>query len=80
MSAFEQATAFFHACESLQGWDGCHSYVAEIASFKAQCEPLVNITTVQDYCEWMADLGKGPLAGCSYQLHSSSYDNIIKTI
>ncbi len=23
MSAFDNATRFFHACESLKGWEGC---------------------------------------------------------
>ena len=79
MSAFEIATKFFHACESLQGWDGCKDYVAAGAQFSAQCEPLVDIHTVQEYCEWMAGLGKGPLKGCVYELHSSSYDEANKT-
>lgn len=74
MSAFENATKFFHACESLQGWEGCKDYVAADAALQAQCEPLVDITSVEAYCEWMAGLGKGPLRGCSYDLHSSSYD------
>ena len=29
MSEFENATKFFHACESLQGWDGCKDKVDE---------------------------------------------------
>ena len=68
MTAFNTATSFFHACESLKGWDGCKEYVADGASFTAQCEPLVDVKTVEAYCEWMAGLGQGPLAGCSYDL------------
>ena len=79
MSAFENATKFFHACESLQGWEGCKEYVAPGASFTAQAEPLAELTSVEAYCEWMAGLGKGPLAGCSYQLHASSYDEANRT-
>ena len=79
MTAFESATNFFHACESLQGWDGCKGYVAEGATFSAQCEPLVDIHTVEDYCEWMAGLGKGPLKGCVYEIHASAYDEGNKT-
>ena len=74
MSAFGTATEFFHACESLQGWEGCKDYVADGAVFSAQCEPLVDIHTVEDYCEWMAGLGKGPLKGCVYEIHGSAYD------
>ena len=79
MTALENATKFFHACETLQGWDGCKEYVASGATFNAQCEPLVDVKTVEGYCEWMAGLGKGPLEGCSYKLHSSSYDETNRT-
>jgi hypothetical protein len=79
MSAFETATKFFHACESLQGWDGCKDYVAAGATFSAQCEPLVDIDLVEAYCGWMAAVGKGPLEGCNYELQSSSYDEVNRT-
>ena len=74
MSAFDTATEFFHACETLQGWEGCKDYVADGAAFSAQCEPLVDIHTVKEYCEWMAGLGKGPLKGCVYEINGSAYD------
>ena len=78
MSAFETATKFFHACETLQGWPGCKDYVVAGAPFSAQSEPLTDIQSVEAYCEWMAGLGKGPLEGCEYELHSSSYDEASK--
>ena len=74
MSAFETATEFFHACETLQGWAGCKKFAAPEALFSAQCEPLTDIHSAEGYCDWMADLGKGPLEGCEYELHSSSWD------
>ena len=46
MSEFENATNFFHACESLQGWDGCKDYVEDGAKFSAQSEPLTEIRSV----------------------------------
>lgn len=79
MSEFETATKFFHACESLEGWDGCKAFVAPGADFSGQCEPLVDVHTVEDYCGWMAGLGNGPLKGCVYEIHSSSYDEANKT-
>ena len=79
MSAFDNATRFFHACESLQGWTGCRDMVADGASFLAQSEPLVDISTVEGYCEWMAGLGNGPLAGSGYDLHSSAWDEGSRT-
>ncbi|MEP7366374.1 MAG: nuclear transport factor 2 family protein [Acidobacteriota bacterium] len=79
MSAFETAAAFFHAVESLKGWDGCQQYVAPGATFQAQCEPLVDIKTVEAYCGWMAAVGSGPLEGCTYKVHSASYDESTRT-
>ncbi len=79
MSAFDTATKFFHACETLQGWEGCKEFVAPGATFYAQSEPLIDIHSVEAYCEWMARLGKGPLKGCSYKVHSSSYDEAKRT-
>ena len=79
MTPFETATAFFHACEGLEGWAGCRQYVADNAAFSAQSEPLTDVTTVEGYCEWMAGLGDGPLKGCSYDLHTSAYDEANRT-
>ena len=79
MTAFDNAAKFFHACESLEGWDECKQYVAPGATFSAQSEPLVDVATVQGYVDWMTGLGSTTLAGCSYDLHSSSYDAANKT-
>lgn len=79
MNAFDTATRFFHACEGLAGWAGCREMVAEGAPFAAQCEPLEGVDTVEQYTEWMAGLGKGPLAGCSYHLHASAWDEANRT-
>ncbi len=74
MTPFETATAFFHSCESLKGWAECQQYTADNALFFAQSEPIADLSKVAEYCDWLADLGKGPLKGCGYTLHSSSYD------
>lgn len=74
MSAFENATQFFHACESLEGWGACERYVAPDAGFAAQCEPLADVSTVEAYVDWLTGFGTGPGAGCSYALNASSYD------
>ncbi len=79
MSAFENATKFFHACESLEGWEGCKQYVAADAPFSAQSEPLVDIKTVQGYTDWMMGFGTVTAKGCSYDLQASAYDENNKT-
>ena len=79
MSAIENATNFFHACDSAKGWDECSQYVAEGASFHAQSEPLVDITTVEGYANWMAGFGENVVPGSSYEIHSSAFDEKTKT-
>ena len=49
MKAFENATTFFHNCESAKGWDACKDYVTENAQFNAQSEPLTDVIKVEDY-------------------------------
>ena len=79
MTAFENATKFFVACEAPEGWAGCKQYVVEGASFRAQSEPLADIKTVEAYCDWMYAIGTVTLAGARYDLHSSSYDEATRT-
>jgi len=74
MTPFDTATAFFHACEGLQGWAGCQQYVADAAVFNAQSEPIAELSTVEQYCDWMAGTGNGPLQGCRYDLHAAAWD------
>lgn len=79
MSAFETATKFFHACESLEGWEGCQQYATADATFVGQCEPLVDITSAEGYCEWMKGFGTVTAKGCSYDLHTAAWDEASNT-
>ncbi|MEM7018796.1 MAG: hypothetical protein AAF512_15825 [Pseudomonadota bacterium] len=79
MSKMDIATKFFHACESLEGRAGCAQYVADDAGFNAQSEPIADVTTVLDYCDWMQGLGQGPLNGCNYDIVSASFDESTST-
>ncbi len=74
MSAFDTAAKFFEACETAKGWAGCKDYVVDGALFSAQSEPLVDVKTVEAYCEWMADFATSTTPGATYDLHASSYD------
>ncbi|MHC4993493.1 MAG: hypothetical protein ACYTGQ_00415 [Planctomycetota bacterium] len=78
MNPFENAKKFFHDCESLRGWDVCKGSVAEDAPFYSQCEPLVDIKTLKDYVDWLADLGTVTTPGCRYDLHASAFDEANK--
>lgn len=79
MSAFENARKFFDACEAPLGWEGCRDFVADGAGFTAQSEPLAEVTTVQDYCEWMKAFGTVTAPGASYDLHNAAYDERNRT-
>ncbi len=79
MNAFESATHFFHACEAPKGWSTCKQYATKDAIFNAQCEPLVDIHRVEDYCEWMAGFAGVTAPGGSYDLHSASYNEESRT-
>ena len=52
----ETAQAFFDACETGAGWEGCSAYCHPDASFSAQADPLADITTLQAYADWMKGL------------------------
>jgi len=74
MNSFETAKKFFEACDEPLGWEGCEQYVEEGAQFSSQCEPLIGIETVEDYCEWMKAFGTITSPEGHYDLHSSGFD------
>jgi steroid delta-isomerase-like uncharacterized protein len=47
------AEAFFAACETGKGWEGCRAYCTPDATFSAQAEPLLDVKTLEGYTEWM---------------------------
>lgn len=55
-SMTEVARAFFDACETGKGWEGCQAYCAPDATFAAQAEPLAEVRTLQQYADWMKGL------------------------
>jgi predicted ester cyclase len=72
-SMSEMALAFFDACETGKGWEGCKGYCAPDATFSAQAEPLADVQTVQQYTEWMKGLFT-PLPDGRYELKSFAAD------
>jgi predicted ester cyclase len=50
------ARKFFEACETGKGWDGCKAYCTPDATFSAQAEPLVDVTSLQQYTDWLKGL------------------------
>ena len=47
------AEAFFDACETGKGWEGCSTYCTPNATFSAQAEPLLDVKTLAQYTDWM---------------------------
>jgi len=56
MTMMQTAEAFFEACETGKGWQGCAPYCHESASFAARAEALNDIHTLSGYCDWMRDV------------------------
>ena len=55
-SIYEPARQFFEACETGQGWDACKPYCHANATFSSQTGALSEISTLEDYTEWMKGL------------------------
>jgi ketosteroid isomerase-like protein len=72
-SMTETASAFFTACEKGRGWDACRAYCTSDATFTCQAEPLADVTTLQQYTEWMKGL-LTVLTDGSYELKSFATD------
>lgn len=52
-TVIDHAQAFFEACEAGKGWDVCNAYCSSDATFSAQAEPLLEISTLAQYTDWM---------------------------
>jgi ketosteroid isomerase-like protein len=75
----DTARAFFDACETGKGWNVCRAYCSPDATFAAQAEPLADVTTLQQYTDWMQGLMK-VLTDASYQVKSFATDTERKNV
>ncbi len=55
-SITETAETFFVACDTGQGWQECQVYCHPGATFSVQADALANVTTLEQYAEWMKGL------------------------
>lgn len=69
----DTAEKFFVACETGKGWDGCKQYCRPDASFAAQAEPLADVKSLAQYCDWMKGL-LGFIPNGRYDLKSFAVD------
>ena len=72
-SMLETAEQFFIACETGKGWEGCKAYCLPSATFAAQSEPLSDVHTLENYCNWMKGL-LGFIPDGRYDLKSFAAD------
>jgi predicted ester cyclase len=70
----ETALAFFDACDTGKGWEGCSAYCQPTATFAAQAEPLADVRTLEEYTDWMKAL-MGFIPDGRYDLKSLAVDN-----
>ena len=78
-STTEIAKSFFEACDGGRGWEGCKEYCHVDATFSAQAELLADITSVEQYTNWV----KGLLTFMSetgYELKSLATDGERKKV
>ncbi len=73
MTMKNTAGEFFDACESGKGWDVCRAWCHTDASFSGQADALADVTTLEDYCEWMKDL-LVPMPDGHYELKAMAAD------
>jgi ketosteroid isomerase-like protein len=67
------AESFFDACETGKGWAGCSAYCTPTATFSAQAEPLLEVTTLAQYTDWMKGI-LTVLPDARYELKSFATD------
>jgi steroid delta-isomerase-like uncharacterized protein len=73
MSITDTAMAFFDACETGKGAEGCKAWCHEGASFSCQADALADVTTLAGYADWMQGL-LGPVPDGQYELKAFACD------
>ena len=79
MTLFETANAFFEACETGQGWDGCKDFCLAGATFSCQADALAETTTLAAYADWMKGLLM-PVPDGRYKLTAFAADEARGTV
>lgn len=79
MTKYEIAKAFFEACETGKGWQGCRPFCLEGASFSCQADALADTATLAEYAEWMKRL-LTPVPDGRYKLTAFAVDEARETV
>ncbi len=75
----EVAAAFFAACETGKGWEGCKAYCTSDATFSSQAEPLADVRSLEQYAGWMKGL-LGIIPNGRYEVKSFATDHDRKSV
>ena len=73
------AKNFFKACETGQGWEVCKAFCHPDATFSSQTVALAEVTTLEEYCEWMKNLFT-PIPDGHYELKFFAADETDKSV
>lgn len=73
------AADFFAACETGKGWQGCKAYCTPNATFASQAEPLADVSSLENYTDWMQGLLTFMPNG-SYRVKSFAIDTERKNV
>lgn len=79
MTQYETAKAFFEACETGKGWEGCKPFCYERAGFTCQADTLAETSTLAEYAEWMKGL-LTPVPDGRYKLTAFAADETRGTV
>lgn len=70
----QTARAFFDACESGEGWQGCKAYCSTSATFACQSDALADVKTLEEYTDWMKGL-LTPIPDGRYEVRAFATDS-----
>lgn len=73
------ARKFFEACDTGKGWDECNTFCTSDATFSSQTTALAEISTLEEYCEWMKGMFT-PIPDGRYELKFFAADEADKSV
>ena len=75
----ETANKFYEGCDTGKGWDVCNAYCHPGATFSSQTSVLTDISTLEDYTEWMKNL-LTPIPDGHYELKFFGADETTNSV
>jgi steroid delta-isomerase-like uncharacterized protein len=73
------ARELFEACETVKGWAACSAFCTSDATFSSQTTAIAEVSTIEEYCEWMKGL-LTPIPDGHYELKFFAADEADETV